>query len=220
MGQSEQPCTAELCLTEALADLEEDEVLKIVRLRIEQGDDPMQIIDDCQAGMREVGARYAQQRYFLSALIVAGDILRQIMEIVLPAVEVRYSGQRPGRVLIGTVQGDIHDLGKNMVTMLLRSYGFSVLDLGVDVPPEKFVEEARGFKPHLIGLSGLIIAAHASMRKTISALRAMMAEDGDPIPIVLGGQVDEQVCRYADADHWTTDAMEGVRLCQRLVGES
>ncbi len=220
MGQPEQPCTTGLCLTEALAELQEKEALKIVHLRIARGDDPMQIIDDCQKGMREVGERYAQQRYFLSALIMAGEILRQIMEIVLPAVEARYSGQSSGRVLIGTVQGDIHDLGKNMVTMLLRSYGFLVLDLGVDVPPEQFVEEASAFRPHLIGLSGLITASYGSMRETVSALRSMMAADGDAVPIVIGGQVDEQVCRYADADHWTTDAMEGVRLCQRLVGES
>ncbi len=104
--------------------------------------------------------------------------------------------------------------------MLLRGYGFTVLDLGVDVPPEKFVAEARVFRPHAIGLSGLITAAHATMRETVAALRAMMAEDGVRIPILLGGQVDEQVCRYVDADYWTTDAMEGVRLCQQLAGQA
>ena len=106
-----------------------------------------------------------------------------------------------------------------MLLMLLRSYGFSVIDLGVDVAPEKFVQEARAFRPHVIGLSGLIVAAHTSMRETVSALRAMMAHDGKTIPIVLGGQVDEQVCHYVGADYWTIDAMEGVRLCQQLVGE-
>lgn len=220
MGNTEQPCSTELCLTETLADLREDEALDIVRLRMDRGDDPLQIIEDCQAGMREVGERYAQQRYFLSALIMAGEILRQIMDIVLPVVESQFWGKSSGRVLVGTVQGDIHDLGKNMLLMLLRSYGFSVLDLGVDVPPEKFVEEARAFKPHVIGLSGLITAAYTSMRETVSALRAMMAEDGIQLPILLGGQVDEQVCRFVGADYWSTDAMEGVRLCQRLAGES
>ena len=219
MSKPQEPCASAECLTEVLADLEEREALEIVRLRMERGDDPMQIIEDCQAGMREVGKRYAQQRYFLSALIVAGEILREIMDIVLPAVEARFSGRSSGRILVGTVQGDIHDLGKNMLLLLLRSYGFSVMDLGVDVAPDRFVEEARAFQPHVIGLSGLITAAYTSMRETISVLRAMMAEDGRAIPIVLGGQVDEQVCRYAGADYWTTDAMEGVRLCQQLVGE-
>ncbi|MEJ2211341.1 MAG: cobalamin-dependent protein [Anaerolineae bacterium] len=188
-------------LAKVLADLEEEQALEIVRRRMEQGDDPMRIIEDCQAGMREVGARYAQQRYFLAALIMAGEILGEIMDIVLPAVEAQYSGRSSGRVLVGTVQGDIHDLGKNLLLLLLRSYGFSVKDLGVDVAPERFVEEARAFQPHVIGLSGLITAAYTSMRETVGALRAMMAEDGRAIPIVLGGQVDEQVCRYTGADY-------------------
>lgn len=220
INEVDRPCTTADCLAQALADMNEREALEIVRLRMARGDDPMWIIDDCQAGMREVGERYAQQRYFLSALIMAGDILAQIMDLVLPAVEARYMDESAGRVLLGTVQGDIHDLGKNMVMMLLRSYGFTILDLGVDVSPEQFVEAAREFHPHAIGLSGLITAAYPSMRDTVSALRAMMAQDGTQIPIILGGQVDEQVCSYVDADYWTTDAMEGVRLCQRLVGGS
>ena len=217
MSQSAPSNAAELGITQALADLKEQEALEIVRLRMERGDDPLQIMEDCQAGMREVGERYAQQRYFLAALILAGDILREIMEIVLPVLEDKYADQSAGRVLLGTVQGDIHDLGKNLVMMLLRSYGFQVLDLGVDVPPAKFVEETRAFKPHIIGMSGLITAAYPSMRETVSALRTMMDGDGIQVPIVLGGQVDEQVCRSTGADHWTNDAMDGVRLCQRLV---
>ena len=206
-------------LSKVLADLEEQEALEIVRLRMDRGDDPLEIIEDCQAGMREIGERYSKQHYFLAALIMAGEILGEIMDMVLPTVEARNSGKSSGRVLVGTVQGDIHDLGKNMLLMLLRSYGFTVMDLGVDVAPDEFVKAARAFKPHVIGLSGLITAAHISMQETVSALRAMMAEDGADIPIVLGGQVDEQVCRYVGADYWKTDAMEGVWLCQQLVGE-
>ena len=205
-------------LAAALADLRETEVLEIVRARMARGDDPLQIIEDCQAGMREVGERYTKRRYFLSGLIMAGEILREVMEIVMPSVEEHFSGNTAGRVLLGTVQGDIHDLGKNLLLMLLRGYRFDVLDLGVDVTPTKFVAEARAFRPQAIGLSGLITAAHATMRETVTALRTMMAEDGIQIPIMLGGQVDEQVCRFVGADYWTTDAMEGVRLCQRLAG--
>ncbi len=219
MSQPQQPCDTTMGLAEALADLQENKALEIVRLRMERGDDPLRIIEDCQAGMREVGERYAQRRYFLSALIMAGEILGQTVEIVMPAVEVKFVGKSAGRVLVGTVQGDIHDLGKNLLLMLLRTYGFAILDLGVDVPPERFVQEARAFKPNVIGLSGLITAAYASMRDTVGALRAMMAEDGVQIPVILGGQVDEQVCHFVGADHWSTDAMEGVRLCQKLVGE-
>lgn len=218
MDGSENSNETQVRLAAALADLREAEVLEIVRARMARGDDPLQIIEDCQAGMREVGERYTQRRYFLSGLIMAGEILREVMEIVMPSVEEQFSGNTAGRVLLGTVQGDIHDLGKNLLLMLLRGYGFDVLDLGVDVTPTKFVAEARAFQPQAIGLSGLITAAHATMRETVTALRAMMAEDGIQIPIMLGGQVDEQVCRYVGADYWTTDAMEGVRLCQRLAG--
>ncbi len=219
MSQPQQPYDTTVGLAGALAELQENEALEIVRLRMERGDDPLQIIEDCQAGMREVGERYAQRRYFLSALIMAGEILGQIVEIVMPAVEGKFVGKSAGRVLVGTVQGDIHDLGKNLLLMLLRTYGFTILDLGVDVPPDKFVEEARAFKPDVIGLSGLITAAYASMRDTVTTLRGMMAEDGVQIPILLGGQVDEHVCHFVGADYWSTDAMEGVRLCQKLVGE-
>ena len=118
------------------------------------------------------------------------------------------------------VQGDIHDLGKNMVTMLLRSHGFGVVDLGVDVPPERFVDAARSQQPDIIGLSGLITASYNAMRDTAGALQAMMAEEGTQIPIVIGGQVDEQVCAYVGAGYWTTDAMEGVQICRRLIEQS
>lgn len=219
MSQPQQPHDATTDLAEALAELQENEALAIVRQRMERGDDPLRIIEDCQAGMREVGERYAQRRYFLSALIMAGEILGQIVEMVMPTVEVKFVGKSVGRVLVGTVQGDIHDLGKNLLLMLLRTHGFTILDLGVDVSPDEFAKEARAFRPHIIGLSGLITAAYASMRQTVSVLRAVMAEDGIQIPILLGGQVDEQVCRFVGADYWSTDAMEGVHLCQKLVGE-
>jgi methanogenic corrinoid protein MtbC1 len=204
-------------LATLVADLREQEALDLVAARMARGDDPLAIIEDCQVGMREVGQRYARRQYYLSGLIMAGEILREVMELVMPSVEARFVGQTTGRVLLGTVQGDIHDLGKNLLVMLLRCYGFTVLDLGVDVAPDRFVAEARAFQPHVIGLSGLITGAHVNMRETVRALRAMMVEDGASIPILLGGQIDEQVSQFVGADHWTTDAMEGVRLCQRLV---
>jgi methanogenic corrinoid protein MtbC1 len=200
-----------------LADLQEDQVLSIVQTRMAAGDDPLQIMEDCQAGMREVGERYSQRRYYLSGLIMAGDILRQVMEIVQPAVVEQFSGRTAGRVLLGTVQGDIHDLGKNLLLMLLRCHGFTVEDLGVDVPPAAFVAGVRAFHPDIVGLSGLITASYEPMRTTVAALRALAEPGRAPIPIILGGQIDEQVCRYTGADYWSTDAMDGVRLCQRLI---
>jgi methanogenic corrinoid protein MtbC1 len=215
--EEREPEAAGQELAAYLADLKEDQVLSIVQARMAAGEDPLQIMEDCQAGMREVGERYSQRRYFLSGLIMAGDILRQVMEIVQPAVVEQFSGRTAGRVLLGTVQGDIHDLGKNLLLMLLRCHGFTVEDLGVDVPTSAFVAGAQAFHPDVIGLSGLITASYEPMRATVVALRALAEPGRPPIPIILGGQIDEQVCRYTGADYWTTDAMEGVRLCQRLV---
>jgi methanogenic corrinoid protein MtbC1 len=201
-------------LAASVADLREADVLRTVRERIERGDDPVAVIEECQAGMRLVGERYSQRRYFLSGLIMAGDILRQVMEMVQPSLEERFSGDASARVLLGTVQGDIHDLGKNLFAMLARCHGLTVYDLGVDVAPARFLDEFDRLRPDVVGLSGLLTASYDPMRETIALLRARSAG----VPVIIGGQIDEQVSRYVGADYFVTDAMEGVRLCQRLAG--
>lgn len=197
-----------------VADLREAEVLRAVRERLARGDDPVGVIEECQAGMRLVGERYSQRRYYLSGLIMAGDILRQVMEIVQPSLEERFSGDAGARVLLGTVEGDIHDLGKNIFAMLARCHGLTVHDLGVDVPPARFADEFDRLKPDIVGLSGLLTASYDPMRETVTLLRRR----GAAVPVIIGGQIDEQVCRYVGADHFVTDAMEGVHLCRRLAG--
>jgi len=205
-------------LAALLADLEEDRVLALVRQRVAAGDDPLQIIEECHAGMRRVGEHYEQGRYFLAGLIMAGEIFREIVETVQPALEHRASRQEAGRVLIGTVQGDIHDLGKNIVSLLLTCHGFTVIDLGVDVPPAEFVAQASQTRPDVIGLSGVLTASYEAMRETVSLLRARAVPDGLSFPVIIGGRmIDDQICRYVGADHWATDAMSGVHLCQKLI---
>lgn len=196
-----------------VADLKEADVLRAVRDRIARGDDPVAVIEECQMGMRLVGERYSQRRYYLSGLIMAGDILSQVMEIVQPSLEERFSGDASASVLLGTVQGDIHDLGKNIFAMLARCHGLTVHDLGVDVPPARFADEFARLRPDIVGLSGLLTASYDPMRETIALLRAQ----GARAPVIIGGQIDEQVSRYVGADYYVTDAMEGVRLCQRLA---
>ena len=156
MNMASQPIE----LVKLLADLEEEAVLELVRQRVAAGDDPLQIIEECNAGMRQVGERYEQRQYFLSGLIMAGEIFREVMEIVQPVLENRASRQASGRVLLGTVQGDIHDIGKDMVGMLLTCHGFTVIDLGVDVPPAEFVEQVSKHKPDIVGLSGVLTASY------------------------------------------------------------
>jgi methanogenic corrinoid protein MtbC1 len=201
-------------LIAAISDLQEETTLAHVRRRLDANDDPLLIIEDCKEGMRQVGVRYERQEYFLAGLIMAGEIFRQLMELLQPVVKRQVSGRGSGRILLGTVEGDIHDLGKNIVNMLLSCHKFVVHDLVVDVAPATFVEKAMEIQPHLVGLSGLLTNAYDAMRETISILRAR----GYAGPIVIGGgQLTERVCQYVGADHWSTDAVTGVELCQRLI---
>ena len=184
-------------LTQALADLKENEALEIVRLRLDRGDDPLQIIEDCQAGMREVGEQPSTAALLpLPGLIIAGDISpRESRRSYQPVGRGAASPGRPvgPRAARAPVQGDIHDLGKNLLLMLLRSRTDSPCSIWESTwRPARLCRRPHTFKPHAIGMSGLI-AAYSTMRETVIALRAMMAEDGVQIPILLGGQVDEQV---------------------------
>jgi len=207
---------ASATLIAAISDLQEETALALVRQRLDVGDDPLLIIEDCQEGMRQVGLRYEQREYFLAGLIMAGEIFRQVMEVLQPVVERQVSGQASGRILLGTVAGDIHDLGKNIVNMLLSCHNFVVHDLGVDVSPKTFAEQTAQVQPHLVGLSGLLTSSYDAMRETVALLRA----SGYQEPIIIGGgQLSEEVCQYVGADHWTTDAVTGVELCQRLMSE-
>ena len=133
-----------------------------------------------------------------------------------PVIERQVSGQASGRILLGTVAGDIHDLGKNIVNMLLSCHNFVVYDLGVDVPPLHFAEQVAEVQPHLVGLSGLLTSSYDTMRETIALLRSR----GYQSPVIIGGgQLSDEVCQYVGADHWTADAVTGVELCQRLISE-
>ena len=205
----------------SVADLQEDEVVTIVKKRLASGDDPLQIVAECQQGMRLVGECYGEGQYFIAGLIMAGEILRQVMELVGPALQNSEQAKlATGTVLLGTVQQDIHDLGKNIVKMLLSCHGFTVYDLGVDVSPAKFVAEAARIKPDIIGLSGLISASYDSMKETVALLREETDKWSKKPHIIIGGsQIDEQVSNLVGTDYWVTEADAGVMLCKKLLME-
>lgn len=208
------PTDAPALLIAAIADLQEENALALVRRRLEAGDDPMLIIQDCKEGMRQVGLHYERNEYFLAGLIMAGEILREVMELLHPVVPPTAPGRASGRVLLGTVEGDIHDLGKNIFNMLLGVRSFAVYDLGVNVPPAVFADQVDELQPDIVGLSGLLTSSYDSMRETVELLRSR----GLRAPIIIGGgQISEEVCRYVGADYWTTDAMAGVEICQQLM---
>jgi methylmalonyl-CoA mutase cobalamin-binding domain/chain len=173
-----------------------------------------------EQGMQRVGERYEQGDIFLSGLIMAGEIFNSAMELIRPGLAEELTSDARGRVLLGTVSGDIHDIGKNMASLAFRSFGFTVKDLGVNVPPEQFLEAAKTYDPDIVGLSGLLYVAFTSMRDTVNLFR----EHADELPrspmIIVGGcTIDDPAARYIGADFWTNDAMQGVRMCQRYMEE-
>ena len=207
-------------LPRLVADLEEDAVLDIVRQRIEAGEDLLQVIDECNEGMREVGLRYERGEYFIAGLIMSGEIFRQVVELVQPLLLEQLSGKLSGKILVATVSGDIHDLGKNIFGLLLSCHGFDVIDLGVDVPPAELTARVMETKPDLVGLSGLITASFEMMKETITLLRQEFEKHGFSIPILIGGGfIDDQIHQYVGSDYWVPDAMAGVRLCEELLAK-
>jgi len=201
-----------------IAALDEQCALDTVRARAEAGDDPLAIIEDCQLGMRYVGEHYQSGRYFISGLIMAGEIFRETMEILELRLAEAPARSEAGTVLLCTVQGDIHDIGKNIVDILLRSYGFTVHDLGVDVPAAEVARQAVALAPDIVGLSGLLSAAVEGMKATVAELRRAAPVIGRPVPVIIGGgQINEQAREWTGADLWTNDAARGVRLIRELV---
>lgn len=205
-------------LSKYVTELEEDLALDLVQKRINQGEDPLLIIEEAQEGMRGVGSLYENQKYFISGLMMAGEIFREIMELVEPVLVKQIKGSEVGHILLGTVQGDIHDIGKNIFSIMLRCYGFSVSDLGEDVSPSKFVEKTLELKPDVIALSGLITSSYDSMRETVGLIRGIEDKRLSKLPIIIGGGlINETVCNFVGADYWSIDAVRGVELCKEIL---
>jgi 5-methyltetrahydrofolate--homocysteine methyltransferase len=205
-------------LVSAIADMREEETLKLVRKMLAEGTPPVAILDAAREAMGIVGERYEKGTYFLPELILAGEMLTQITGVIKPELAKMPEVQRHGKVLIGTVKGDIHDIGKNIVSFMLDVNGFDVRDLGVDVAPRKFVEAIRDFRPQVIGLSGFLTLAFDAMKETIEAIKAAGLRDGVKI-MIGGGQITEQIKEYAGADAYGRDAMAGVSLAKKWLGK-
>lgn len=201
-----------------IVELKEDEALALVKEKLDAGAGAVGILDDARRAMETVGMRFERCEYFIPDLMMAGEILKSISEIVKPYLLQERETAKQGKVLIGTVAGDIHDIGKDIVTFMLEASGFDVLDVGVDVPVEVFVEKTREFAPQVVGLSGFLTLAFASMKKTVQALERAGLRDKVKI-MIGGGQIDEEVRRYAQADAYGKDAVAAVNLCRQWIGE-
>jgi len=203
-------------LTKAVADLEEKEALKLTQEKLDRGEDPQSVLDESRKGMELVGKRFSDGEYFLPELIYSGEIFKEIAEIVKPKLTQDVQSERIGKCIIGTVAGDIHDIGKDIVVFMLDVSGFEVYDLGVDVPPQKFVEKIKETNAPIVGLSGFLTLAFDSMRETVEAIKEAGLRDKVKI-MIGGGQIDEEIRKYSGADAYGRDAMTGVTLAKQFL---
>jgi len=204
-------------LVKLLSDLKEPEALSFVEKAMGEGVDPMKILGEAQEGMKIVGERFASEEYFLPELIFSGEILNQIVEKLKPHLKEVEKADRQGKVIMGTVAGDIHDIGKNLVIFMLDVNGFEVIDLGIDVPAQKFVETIKETGSKVVGLSGFLTLVFQTMKDTIDAINEAGLRDDVKI-MIGGGQIDEQVKGFTGADAYGNDAMEAVKLVQGWIG--
>ena len=192
--------------------------MDLVRQLMADGVNPLAIIDLCHKGMERVGELYEKGEYFISGLFMAGEIMDQVGQLVLPVIKNKITNGNAGRIVLGTVEGDIHHIGKEIFKFLVRGYGFTVHDLGVDVAPSKFIAAIHELRPDIVGLSCLISAAYKTMGETVALTKENLPPGLASPAYLIGGRVDKFVCKDVGADYWTNDAMEGVRLCQKIMG--
>ena len=198
-----------------LGELEEDSLLASVRKSLAAGDDPMSIVEACRAGMEEVGDRFTAGEYFVSELIVSAELFNGVMKIIGPRLSATADSGPKTKVVIGTVKGDVHDIGKDIVVAMLRCNGFEVYDVGVDAAPRVFVDKVRETGARIVGLSGLLTLAFGPMEDTVKALK----QAGLNTRVMIGGgMTDEMVREKVGADAWGHDAMEAVRLARSFSG--
>jgi methanogenic corrinoid protein MtbC1 len=204
-------------LVKALANLKENEALEIVQNRLNAGDDPLRILDDARRALEIVGKRFSDCEYFIPDLVYSGEILKRITDMVRPKLTKAGMVKRLGKVVVGTVAGDIHDIGKDIVVFMLDVNGFEVTDLGIDVPVQKFVDTIKETGSSVVGMSGFLTLAFQSMKDTVEAIKKAGLRDKVKI-MIGGGQIDDQVRGFTGADAYGKDAMEAVKLAKGWIG--
>lgn len=204
-------------LRQAIADIQEEDALALTKQMLAEGVDPLEILEQAKKGTEIVGERFNQKEYFLSELMMAGEIMKSLTELVKPFLSQTPQKEPLGKMVIGTVKGDVHDIGKNMVIFLHDVAGFEVHDLGIDVPPERFVQAIEDVKPDIVGMSGLLTISYESMKSTVDAI--ISAGLRDKVHIIIGGAlVTEQVREYVGADAYRPDPASAVIVSREWVG--
>ena len=203
-------------LVNALSELKEKEALEIVQQRLISGEDPNTILEEAKQAMEIVGKRFEEGEYFIPQLVFSGEILKAVSEMVKPKLTKKGEEKRLGKFIIGTVKGDIHDIGKNIVTFMLDVNGFEVHDLGIDVPVEKFIQKIKETKAPVVGLSGFLTVAFDAMKETVDAIEKAGLRDKVKI-IIGGGNINEEIKNYAGADAYGVDALAAVAYAKKVI---
>lgn len=204
-------------LIDAITDMREEDALKITDELLQGGVKPLEVLEACRQAMEIIGERFEEGDCFVPELILAGEVLKQISEKIKPMMEEQVEATKKlGKIVFGTVEGDIHDIAKDIVVFMLDINGFEVTDLGVDVPPARFVETAKETGAKIIGLSGFLTLAYEPMKTTVEAVRAAGLDD---VKVMIGGgQIDDQIRQYTGADAYGRDAMTAVSLAKQWIG--
>jgi len=206
-------------LIDAMVEMQEDKLLALTKQYLADGKDPVEIFRAYQAGMAEIGKRFEQNLYFIPELILSGEMMKAGAELINPHLkkDVEGSGQgQLGKMVLATIEGDIHDIGKDIYGMMMGLNGFEVKDLGVDVPADTIVNEALAMEANIIGVSGLLTLAFDPMKSVVDKL--VESGNRDKFKVIVGGaQLDQQVCDFIGADAFATDAMAGVNQCKQWM---
>ncbi|TXT61823.1 MAG: hypothetical protein BAJALOKI2v1_10093 [Promethearchaeota archaeon] len=198
-----------------IVELNENNVKELLKQKINQ-EDPQKIMKEVREAMSQIGDKYENKEYFLPDLMMSGEILKDIMEKLGPKLKETQKVEMEGKVLLGTVEGDIHDIGKDVVKFMLEANGVEVRDLGVDVPADKFIEAIKEYRPDVVALSGFLTLAFDSMKKTVEMIEK--AGIRDQIKIMIGGgTVDESIVEYTHADAFGESAVDAVKMAKKWI---
>lgn len=205
-------------LTDLIADVNEQEAMAYVKKALAEGQDPVDILNEARKGMNIVGQRFSEGQYFIPEMMFSGDILKSVVKLLEPHLKSTQSDTKNlGKVVIGTVAGDIHDIGKDLVVFMLEVSGFEVFDLGIDVPAQSFVDKVKETGATIVGLSGFLTLAFDAMKETIDSLKT--ADLSNPVKVMIGGgQIDEYVLKHTGADTYGETAMDAVKIAKEWIG--
>lgn len=206
-------------IIKAVEELDEDKVINLASRALNDGMEPFYLLDLIKEGMNRVGKLYENKQYFIADLIMAGLIFKEVLKLDKMVAQFHNdNAKKVGKLLIGTVKGDLHDIGKDIFRGMMEANRFDVIDLGVDVPKELFVQGVEKYEPDIVGLSGVLNFTIETMKNTVDALKKAGLKD-NRLVILGGNHLTKEACEYIGADYYTNDASIGVKYCKKWIKE-